>query len=576
MSTDQEFTRIYNKKIMPLSHFKDLFLDFLRQITLDSGKDVHENDGVFGDIKATVEPESGGAFNQIDIARLAAFRAVDGEGRTLIFGAADSRLQDINIPPGAGNIFHVGLEQPDVEAELETNPRTGEAEYSKFKELPGRVGTPDTVVDNGGSITFRVNSVTESGEDHTSRQIRVWLKSRADGGPGPLTTVEATAFETLTVSFSTPNNEVTTAGVLGQTTVSTTPSDYRIQLVGPTVRRSSTEDLKAATGVFFLAEVTSVAASAVIPSGNIDIASQRFVKDLDVKMRTLRVNRDDESDASPVVIFTDEDDRPRIYIDAQGHFGGPVIEDIYRWGPTTGNLSGPQSRVDFAQGMEASSETNTTIRVVRAGLFASNQPFPALMLAIEDPASDQAANAHTAGASGGDILISDLDDVSFSMEWMATLLGSVGANEVNYLMGLHSDPAEFVAEGTHLAGSRRFVLFRKNSADTNWQTTVRSAATTTTDGGVAPVVDTFQTFRIEIHGANTPVGVANGVATARFFINGTKVVEVANANVPNGADLLGVHFRARATTTGPSAQQRLIVSPVRASWNLRLDADAPT
>lgn len=256
MATDALVTRLYNKKLLPLDQFKDQFLDYLLGVFRGMAADAYNNDGVFD--SATPVTPSGN--NAISIA--GAFRGVTGTGYTIDVDALDDRLQAVAIPPDAATVYHVGLEQSLVEVGIEVNPRTGEYEYRSFQELIGRVGTPNLVTDNGnGTITLRVNSLGESGKSYAGRTVRVWLKSRTNSGPGPLAGTEGEAFETLTITYSAPDNSITTAGNFGQDTVSTTASDYVVMLVGPTVMRLAAEDLRTTDGVLFLAAVTSVAAA---------------------------------------------------------------------------------------------------------------------------------------------------------------------------------------------------------------------------------------------------------------------------------------------------------------------------
>lgn len=255
MITDTQRTRLYNKKILSFDQFKDMFMDSLLANQETVHNDVFNIDGVFA---AKVPIVAGGASNTLSI--IGAFRGVTGHGKTINIGALDNRFQNVPVPASAATVFHVGAEQSEVEAEIEINPRTGEAEYRTYTELVGRKGTPTSVTDNGnGTITFNIDSICESGYTYAGRQVRVWLKARSEGGPGPLSPVEAVAIETRTVTYNNPNNTITTAGNFNQTTVSTTAADYVVMMIGPTIKRAAAEDLRATSGCLFLGAVTSVA-----------------------------------------------------------------------------------------------------------------------------------------------------------------------------------------------------------------------------------------------------------------------------------------------------------------------------
>ncbi len=199
------------------------------------------------------------------------------------FGANDARLQGIRIPPSAV-VFSVGLETAEIDEGVETNPRTGELEYRKITEAIGRKRAPTSVTYSSPTLSMVVDSLFDGAgptpKDHTGRKVRVWLKSTQDGGlVGPKSSIEAVAFEELTVSYV-GNNKITLAGKLGQDTgtPSTTASDYWVQIVGPTVTTKTVEDLISTSGAVFLAEVTGVGGvGGVIPGGNIATAAQRII-----------------------------------------------------------------------------------------------------------------------------------------------------------------------------------------------------------------------------------------------------------------------------------------------------------
>lgn len=82
---------------------------------------------------------------------------------------------------------------------------------------------PTSITDNGdGTLTINVNSLAESGVDRSSTgtdgQRYVIIGSALTG-----------VQETLAVDFSTPNNTVTTASLLGQGNPSTTAADYFVK-----------------------------------------------------------------------------------------------------------------------------------------------------------------------------------------------------------------------------------------------------------------------------------------------------------------------------------------------------------
>lgn len=272
MATDNVKALLHSKKILTLDVFKAGLLDYLREEI----KRVLEFDySLPAILSATVIPVAPTGNNRIDIgASGGPFKATTGIGYIVSFPSADDRLTSITIPPDAGVVYSVALEAVEVEANVEQNPRTGEYQYKYILESIGRKAAPDGVVVSGPSLTVTVDSVTEAGHDYSGRSVRVWLKSKDDGGPGPQTPLDVNAFQTATVSYVGGHNVVTVAA-MGQTAPSTSASDYWVQLIGPTVRRKIVEDLTATTGAVFVAEVTSVAAAS--PIATISTTAQRLV-----------------------------------------------------------------------------------------------------------------------------------------------------------------------------------------------------------------------------------------------------------------------------------------------------------
>ena len=264
MATDNQYARLFNKSILPLTGFKDYFLDYLR------GANESVMAAVFTTGAAYVNgpvPVVATGNNKVNVGAAGGpFKATTGLGGIFSFASADSRLQNINIPPAAGVVFGIGLERALIDQGVIANPRTGLIQYQTIKEDIGRVAAPTSLTSSGtGTLTFNVNSVTSAtGHDHTGRKVRIWLKAKEDGGAvGPLSTDPTVAFETLTVSFAGGNNVVTTAHNFGQVVgaESLTAADYIVQLVGPTVKSQAVEDLINTSGCFFLGYITSVAAA---------------------------------------------------------------------------------------------------------------------------------------------------------------------------------------------------------------------------------------------------------------------------------------------------------------------------
>lgn len=258
MTTDTVRARLYSKKLLDFATMDTKMLSWMASEFRQLHGDAYALDGV---LSATPIPVVASGNNAVNIAAAVAVEAVSGNGRRIKMLAGDSRLQGVKVPPDAAVVYHIGLEQADVEQGIEINPRTGDPEYLEFKEMVGRVAVPTSVTDNGnGTLTINVNSLCESGKDYSGRTVRVWLKSRTDGGIGPKSPTEAIAIQNIAITYSAPNNTILVPNILGQTAASTTAADYKVMMNGPTVKRAGFEDLAATVGCLFLATATSVAA----------------------------------------------------------------------------------------------------------------------------------------------------------------------------------------------------------------------------------------------------------------------------------------------------------------------------
>ena len=249
-----------------------------------------------------------------------------------------------------------------------------------------------------------------------------------------------------------------------------------------------------------------------------------------------------------------------------------IRKSIYPSPPTTEPAAATESRVgEYLSGFEDGA--NTQIEIRAAGTTAVNSylpPYPTWTLLLLNAATSTGCRLYTGHAEAtGEGIVLALADTFFAAQWRAHLgqvTGSaVGANGVDLYMGLHSN-ANDVGSSTFDTAAHSYLMFRKQSADSNWQCRVKDdfvgGSGTVVNSGVAPVEDVAQTFRVEYYGASTAVGQANGFATARFFIDGDMVAEVANGNVPSHSNILGITMQAYANATGPADNFGLVVSPI--------------
>ena len=243
MGTGASFARITNKRILGHTDLDDWFLQYLRTSHAESVIARWGSDGVF-DTKLTLSAP-GADTVQVDGTSL----ATEGAGHLLdvaeVYPDRTALFENT-----AAIVYEVGLSYAEVPEEIRINPRTGKPEYDHTVEQIAESADPDAVVDNGnGTITFTVNSVTESGVTSAGRLVRVYKKLPADDA-----LTAAVAIEELTVSYSGGNNKITTVAALGQTAISTTASDYTVVLMGVSVKRNTS--IQGSPGFVFVGTVT--------------------------------------------------------------------------------------------------------------------------------------------------------------------------------------------------------------------------------------------------------------------------------------------------------------------------------
>ncbi len=237
-------------------------------------------------------------------------------------------------------------------------------------------------------------------------------------------------------------------------------------------------------------------------------------------------------------------------------------EHRYNWDPDAGTLaSAAQDQPVLSDAVEATSGAATmTVAADAAGSAPFSTPFPTINFTCGSTATDTAAIVHSKNSENAlPYIVNNLDDVAIGIGF-AVGMETVGSNGVDIYVGMSDAPTSEADQ--HDANNPCFAL-RKRSADTNWQLTAYDGTgPTVADTSVPPTANVLQRFQLEYHGVNTPLGVANGFATVRLYIDGTQVAEVADANVPAGAQPLGFFGHVRADATGPSSTFEVHLGPV--------------
>ena len=222
MSTNDKKVNIFLKKFLPRDQFADNFLEYLLTQSRDILATLYPDEGVFygGGL-------GGSGADEFTVGT--PMKATDGVGHMMDL---DPLYAAVKFENSLGIPYHVGLRYQDMPRDTEINVRTGAIEYTFFEEAIGEKADPTAVVDNGTTITFNVDSITEVGVSNAGRTVRAWMKNALG---------QADAFFEGVVYFSGGSNKVDTTHLFGQTAglVSTNPADYEVMLMGPTVKRNT-------------------------------------------------------------------------------------------------------------------------------------------------------------------------------------------------------------------------------------------------------------------------------------------------------------------------------------------------
>ncbi|MGW8177446.1 MAG: hypothetical protein ACWGQW_01400 [bacterium] len=265
MSTGAEFANFVFKRLTAAEDFSTRFLDFLLSNFRELSVRVFATQGVF-DAKITI----GGSANpnEVVLAQGAPgdFRGTDQLGNILGLGASGSedagagQVKAFQIENTLAQTYHLSMQYTEVPRGIQINPRNGIPQYTKIVQAVGVKAAPNAVVDNGGSLTFTIDSVCESGHSHAGRTAIVYKVAPVRGA-----ITEALAIETCVVSWNGLNNKITTVAVFGQDTVSTTPADYLVVLLGPSVRKV---DTSGTAGHTYLGTIVGTGSGSILGAGD--------------------------------------------------------------------------------------------------------------------------------------------------------------------------------------------------------------------------------------------------------------------------------------------------------------------
>jgi len=282
-------------------------------------------------------------------------------------------------------------------------------------------------------------------------------------------------------------------------------------------------------------------------------------------IRLLETASGDADKFTPNARFEDSNGDTRMFIDNIGLLGGAVIVENYHVNPNAGTIA-VSSNGTITPGL-LQGHTGANITIDTQSAISVKDRMPSFEFNFTDPVTNEIAYVAAIGSSASNFGARSkfMPDGIIVMEWWSTFGGTITG--LDFYAGLHSNP-DVASPGDGTAYG--FAMFRKLSTDTNWQCVVGEGSTgqTVADSGVVPATSTYQHFRIEFHGDDSPLGVENSIATCVFFIDGVQVAEMITNTPSSGvlAQSCTPFWRGNGDGTGPTATRTYTVVPGRHTY----------
>ncbi|MGD9749367.1 MAG: hypothetical protein AB7W59_00065 [Acidimicrobiia bacterium] len=242
MTTQAQFIDPALKKLLSNEDFKQRLVEYTQEYVREHMARVYDDDGVFGTSKMTL---AGSAPDEITVTPTNLTIGADGRGHILDLDLVgldtefSGQIKTFLFENTNAQLYHISYQYAKIPRGIVINPRNGLPQYAYNIEGIGRRAEPDTVIDNGnGTLTVEINTACDgAGHSYAGRRVLVFLKT-----PNRDAILESIALQTATITWNGVNNRATVNG-LGQAVISTTPSDYEVVVLGPTVSKSDTTGL---------------------------------------------------------------------------------------------------------------------------------------------------------------------------------------------------------------------------------------------------------------------------------------------------------------------------------------------
>ena len=235
-NTGKPFVNFEPSRLIETDDMKERFFEFLNDQVKSTLARVYNSPGTFDALIAMSSPGN----DQFSLAGTSL--VTDGEGNILDVAGDFAYCQDVRFENESGISYEVSLtvnEGPMSAASgntIRSNSRTGSVAYLGRMNYIGELGSPDSVDVVGSDITFSIDSLCEAGVSHEGRHALIWLVD-------PVSNTSTVGLPIEEIEFVGGENVVTVdSTLLGQASGSTDPADYQIIVLGPTVRRNSTNE----------------------------------------------------------------------------------------------------------------------------------------------------------------------------------------------------------------------------------------------------------------------------------------------------------------------------------------------
>lgn len=264
MPTNQNRIEITDNRLLSKEDMKDNFLEYIEDLTDETvAAFLQGKSGVFESTEITLQEDSTTEdFELFDLTTPKRVAVATGKVITL-YGSLVGETSEIVFENTLGANYEVGIRWNQRADQASINPKRGYPEYRSKKDVFGEVGAPDTVTDLGTSIRLWINGLTDPTGSHTfaGRTARAWLDTPVSGD-------DSVAFYEGTIAYDGGTGENYLAipysggsGPLGQDTSasapSTTASDYRVHVLGPSIRKGTNTAIKTdADNYVFLGSIT--------------------------------------------------------------------------------------------------------------------------------------------------------------------------------------------------------------------------------------------------------------------------------------------------------------------------------